>query len=320
MKWRDRPVLVTGATGLLGRHLANALRHREASVVAIVRDRPPGIDNLSILVYGDITDQALIERVLSEYDIRTVYHLAAQTQVQVANRSPVGTFDSNIHGTWSVMEACRRVGVDQTIVASSDKAYGWSPDPYDESMPLDPVFPYDVSKACADLIARSYAHTYDMPVCVTRCGNLFGPGDLNWQRLIPGTMRSILRGEMPVIRSDGSLRRDYFYVEDAAGAYLHLAEQMDEDPSIQGGAFNFSAGPPITVLEMVRQIAQSLGFEDGVAVDIRDTAKGEIFSQHLDCSWAKERLGWVSQWPMADALKITADWYRGYLGDRDGDA
>lgn len=313
MKWRDRPVLVTGATGLLGGHLVEALQARGAMVVTLVRDQivyrgAPG----DAEVCGDVTDQALVERVLAEYDIQTVFHLAAQTQVQVANNSPVGTFDSNIRGTWSVLEACRRVGVEQIVVASSDKAYGQSPMPYDESTPLDPAYPYDVSKACADLIARAYAHTYNMPVCVTRCGNLYGPGDLNWQRLIPGTIRSLLYGEMPIIRSNGSLSRDYFYVEDAAQAYLHLAERMDDDPSIHGWAFNFSAGLPVTVLGMVGQIAKAMGLN--VAVDIRDTAKGEIQSQHLDCSWAKERLDWEPQWTRHDALAKTAAWYRTYLG------
>jgi CDP-glucose 4,6-dehydratase len=235
--WQDRPVFVTGAYGLVGSATVALLRKAGASVVVLQRDIVPqselvrsGLENELIRVQGDLSDQLALERIVGEYEIKTVLHLAAQAIVGVANRNPVSTFESNIRGTWNLLEACRRSPlVSQIVVASSDKAYGDQPIlPYTEDMPLLAKHPYDVSKACTDLIAQSYAGTFGLPVTVSRCGNFYGPGDLNWNRIVPGTIRSIMRGERPVIRSDGTLTRDYFYVEDGAQAYLALAEKMAE--------------------------------------------------------------------------------------------
>ncbi|HEY2015955.1 MAG TPA: NAD-dependent epimerase/dehydratase family protein, partial [Bryobacteraceae bacterium] len=261
--WLNRPVLVTGATGFLGAWLTRSLVEAGADVVCIVRDwvpqsallRSQAIDQVQ-MVRGDICDRDLVERTIGEYETGMVIHLAAQTIVGIANRNPISTFQSNIQGTWTVLEACRRSpGVRSIIVASSDKAYGDQQIlPYNEETPLEGRHPYDVSKSCADLIAQAYAITYGLPVAITRCGNFYGGGDLNWNRIVPGTIRSILNGERPVIRSDGQYVRDYFYVEDGAAAYMLLAEQLYERPELRGMAFNFSNEIEVTVLELVRRI------------------------------------------------------------------
>src|SRR5437660_2273270 len=252
--WRDRRVLVTGCTGLVGAWTTRALLERGAHVVGLVRDAVCGSELVRgglisriDAVRGCIEDQPLLERVLAEYEVQTVFHLAAQTIVGIANRCPLSTFESNIKGTWCLLEAARRCGHrPDVIVASSDKAYGEQAElPYTEETPLSGRHPYDVSKSCADLLALTYHHTYGLPVCVTRCGNFYGGGDLNWNRLVPGTIRSVLRGEAPVVRSDGTNVRDYFYVKDGACAYLHLAECLachgcdSRDTEIAGQAFNF---------------------------------------------------------------------------------
>ena len=232
--WRDRPTLVTGGTGLVGGWLVSRLVEAGADVVCLVRDWVPqsqlvrsGLWDRVQVARGDVNDQPFVERVLGEYEIDTVIHLAAQTIVGIANRNPVSTLETNVGGTWRILEACRRSPlVRQIVLASSDKAYGDQAHlPYDESTPLQGVHPYDVSKSCADLVAKMYAVTYGLPVCVTRCGNFYGGGDLNWNRVVPGTIRSVLRGERPIIRSDGTFVRDYFYVEDGAAAYMLLAER-----------------------------------------------------------------------------------------------
>ncbi|MBN1506869.1 MAG: NAD-dependent epimerase/dehydratase family protein, partial [Sedimentisphaerales bacterium] len=261
--WLDRPVLVTGATGLVGAWLVRRLKEAGADVVALVRDWVPQselarcrlIEQIRV-VRGDVRDQALLERALGEYEVDTVVHLAAQTIVSIANRNPVGTFESNIQGTWALLEACRRSPtVKQIVVASSDKAYGEHTDlPYHEDTPLQGRHPYDVSKSCADLIALTYAHSFSLPVVITRCGNFYGGGDLNWNRIVPGTIRSVLRGQRPVIRSDGTYIRDYFYVEDGAAAYMLLAERLAVQPQLRGQAFNFSNELQVTVLELVERI------------------------------------------------------------------
>lgn len=311
--WLGRVVLVTGATGLLGGWLVRRLLAEGAEVVTLVRD---GIPDAMLhsearvrVVRGDIEDQACVERVLNEYAVSAVFHLAAQTIVGTANRNPVSTFEANVAGTWRVLEACRRSPwVEAIVVASSDKAYGeQSVLPYTEETPLQGRNPYDVSKSCADLIAQSYAHTYGLPVCVTRCGNLFGGGDLNFNRLVPGTIRSVLRGEPPVIRSNGKFVRDYFYVEDAAGAYLQLAERLLEDRSLTGHAFNFGSYRPMTALAMVEAIL------DAQASPLRplilDEAKNEIPDQHLDCAKAHDLLGWSGGVPLDEAIRRTVAWY-----------
>jgi CDP-glucose 4,6-dehydratase len=318
--WRDRPVLVTGATGLVGSWLVKRLAKVHAEIVCLVRDWVPQSELISgslldyvKVVRGDMRDQALLERCLGEYEIATVFHLAAQTIVGVANRNPVSTFESNIGGTWSLLEACRRSpAVQQIIVASSDKAYGdQTVLPYDETTSLRGKHPYDVSKSCADLISAAYAHTYCLPVCVTRCGNFYGGGDLNWSRIVPGTMRSIIRGERPVIRSDGSCLRDYFYVEDGAAAYMHLAEKMSSDPEVIGEAFNFSNEVRLTVAELVERI---LGIaRSSLQPDIQAVSKNEIMHQYLSAEKARRLLGWSPEFGIDDALQSTMAWYRQYF-------
>jgi len=318
--WRDRPVLVTGATGFLGYWLSCKLIDAGTDVVCLVRDRVPQCELMRTqlvdrvkLVRGDVQDQELMERVLGEYEIDTVFHVAAQTIVSIANRNPISTFDTNIRGTWSVLEACRRSpAVKQIVVASSDKAYGDQEKlPYDESTPLEGRHPYDVSKSCADLIAQTYAKTYDLPVLITRCGNFYGGGDLNWNRIVPGTIRSILRDQRPIIRSDGSYIRDYFYVEDGAAAYIHLAERLAEQPQLRGEAFNFSNEIQITVLKLTERILSLMG--SSLRPDVRNKARNEIQHQYLSAAKAREMLGWSPLYDLDSGLKKTISWYRDFL-------
>jgi CDP-glucose 4,6-dehydratase len=318
--WRGRSVLVTGCTGFLGTWLTTSLIHRQAKVVGLVRDRVAeapffldGTDRKITTVHGALEDYPVLERLINEYEIDTVFHLAAQAIVGVANRNPLGTFEANIRGTWNLLEACRRnPGVSRVVVASTDKAYGSHAElPYTEDYPLRGTHPYDVSKSCADLIATAYHHTFATPVCVTRCGNLFGPGDLNFSRLIPGTIRSALLNERPIIRSDGSMIRDYIYVEDGAAAYLLLAEKM-EDPGIHGLAFNFGTGAPLSVLDVTYLILKIAGRENSEPV-ILNEAKAEIPKQYLSFDLARKRLGWEPAGGVAERLGGTIDWYRQYL-------
>jgi CDP-glucose 4,6-dehydratase len=317
--WCDRPVAITGANGFLGSHLTGLLADLGASIVVLERDdvRPSSVVDqwrarVSV-VEGDVTDQPLLERLLGEYEVRTVFHLAAQTQVVVANDNPVSTFDSNIRGTWSLLEAVRRSPrVQHVISASSDKAYGTQPRlPYDEEMPLRPVNPYDVSKASADLLAQSYHQTFGTPVSITRCGNFFGPGDRNWDRIVPGTIRSLLRGERPVIRSDGSLVRDYLYVVDGALAYVCLAEAMAAQPTTIGEAFNFSTERPLSVLDVVALLQKTVGTD--LDPEILGVARAEIDAQHLSSRKAREQLKWAPRYSLEDALDETVAWYRNEL-------
>lgn len=318
--WQDRRVLVTGATGLVGGWLVQRLRRAGADVVCLVRDWTPGsmliqdgdLAELTV-VRGDICDQESLERILGEHEIETVMHLAAQTIVGIANRNPISTFEANIGGTWKLLEACRRSpNVSQIIMASSDKAYGEAEKlPYREDTPLNGMHPYDVSKSCGDLIAKTYANTYDLPVCVTRCGNFYGGGDLNWNRIIPGTIRSVQRGEAPVIRSDGSFVRDYFYVEDGAAAYMHLAEQMAERPELAGEAFNLSTEIQVSVLEVVQSVLNAM--ESKLDPVVLGQASHEIKHQYLDASKAREMLDWKPLFSFEQGLKRTIQWYSNYL-------
>lgn len=319
--WRDRAVAVTGATGFLGSHVTAVLVELGAAVVTLVRDDvPPSAVSRSwtgkvTAVRGAVEDRATIERLLAEYEAKTVLHLAAQSQVGVANRNPVSTFEANVAGTWALLDATRRSPkVEQVVTASSDKAYGAQPVlPYDEDMPLRAVNPYDVSKACADLVSQCYFSTFDVPVCITRCGNFFGPGDHNWERLVPGTIRSLLRGERPVIRSDGTMVRDYLYVVDGALAYLLLVEAMAKDPSVIGQAFNFSTETPLTVLELVAKLQEAAG--TSLEPDVQATATHEIDSQFLSAAKARKVLGWEPTMSVEEALAETVEWYRAHLGD-----
>ena len=319
--WRDRPTLVTGGTGLLGGWLVRFLLEAGADLVCLVRDWVPQsalvrdrlIDKVKV-VRGEVENRALLERILGEYEVDTAFHLAAQTIVGIANRNPVSTFETNIAGTWSLLEACRRSPtVKQVVLASSDKAYGDHDKlPYDEDMPLNGQHPYDVSKSCADLIARSYAVTYDLPVVTTRCGNFYGGGDLNWNRLVPGTIRSVLRSQRPVIRSDGAYIRDYFYVEDGAAANILLAEKLAEPPSLRGQAFNFSNEMQVTVSELVKRILSLMG--SNLEPEILNQASNEIHHQSLSAEKARKILHWSPLFTLDSGLQKTINWYRDFLG------
>ena len=319
--WQDRPTLVTGATGLLGGWLVRQLLAAEADVVCVVRDWVPQsefvrarlLDRVKV-VNGDVRSQSLLERALGEYEIDTVIHLAAQTIVGIANRNPVSTFKTNIAGTWALLEACRRSpAVKQIVVASSDKAYGEHKQlPYDEDAPLMGRHPYDASKSCADLIAQSYAATYGLPVAITRCGNFYGGGDLNWNRIVPGTIRSVLRGQRPVIRSDGKFVRDYIYAEDGAAANMLLAQQISINKSLAGQAFNFSNETQVTVSELVDRILKLM--KSDLQPDVRNEATNEIRQQYLSARKAREVLGWKPLFSLDEGLQRAIDWYREFLG------
>ena len=316
--WKNRNVFVTGATGLLGSWLVEALLERRANVVCLVRDQVPRcrlvtsgtIERVSV-VRGELEDFETTLRAINEYEIDTVFHLAAQTIVGTASRAVLSTFEANVRGTWTLLEACRATGklVERILVASSDKAYGDHPKlPYTEDFPLQGRYPYDASKACAEIVAFSYAKSFRLPVATTRCGNLYGGGDLNYSRIVPGTIRSALLGERPIVRSNGKLVRDYFYVEDAALAYLHLAERLVE-LDLGGQAFNFGTGTPQSVLELVKKILAACGRSD-LEPRVLDQATNEIEAQTLDSGKAREVLGWSPRFTLEQGLARTVDWYR----------
>lgn len=318
--WQDRPVFVTGGTGLVGGWLVKRLVEAGADVVCLIRDHVPQSELLTSgdikrvkAVTGNVCDQALLERALGEFEIDTVIHLAAQTIVGIANRNPISTFETNIQGTWSLLEACRRSPkVKQIVIASSDKAYGDQENlPYSEDCPLQGRHPYDVSKSCADLISHTYAHTFGLPVAITRCGNFYGGGDLNWNRIVPGTIRALLRGDRPIIRSDGQFVRDYFYVEDGAAAYMMLAEKLAEHPQLRGEAFNFSNEIQMTVLELVAQLTSRLGSD--LTPDIRCEANNEIKHQYLSAEKARKMLQWTPLFTLEQGIERTISWYRNFL-------
>ncbi len=318
--WRSRSVFVTGATGLLGSWMVEELLARGANVVALVRDEvmksrfysENDLHTRVDTVRGRLEDYDCLERAINEYEVETVMHLGAQTIVGTANRGPRATFEANVRGTWNVLEACRvNPTVKRIVVASSDKAYGDQEKlPYEEDAPLIGRHPYDVSKSCTDLIAISYAHSFGLPVTVTRCGNLYGGGDLNWNRIIPGTVRSVVQGERPIIRSDGTFIRDYFFVKDAVHAYLHLAECMDDD-KLHGHAFNFSNEIQVTVLELTKQILKVMGSD--LEPQVLNEAKNEIKHQYLSARKAREMIGWEPRWSLAEGLVDTVEWYRRLL-------
>ncbi|MEW6001036.1 MAG: GDP-mannose 4,6-dehydratase [Nitrospirota bacterium] len=318
--WLNKNVLVTGCTGLLGSWLTEELLKEGANVIGLVRDYVPRsriyrdriIEKITT-VSGSLEDYHLLERALNEYEIEVVFHLAAQAIVPIANNNPLSTFESNIKGTWMLLEACRRnKRIKKVIVASSDKAYGEQKIlPYTEDMPLRGRNPYDLSKSCADLTAQMYFHHYGLPVCVTRCGNLFGGGDLNFNRIVPGTIRSVFYGERPIIRSDGKYVRDYFYVRDASKAYILLAERMD-DSRIAGQAFNFGNDTPLSVLEITNEILSLMKRSDLEPV-ILNEAKGEIREQFLSAKKAREMLGWKPIFSLREGLSEAIEWYKDYL-------
>ena len=318
--WRDRSVLVTGCTGLLGNWLVAELLERGALVTGLVRDLVPqsrlyaGEWYRQInIVRGCVEDLSTVERTINEYEVDTVFHLAAQTIVGVANREPLATFETNIKGTWNILEACRRVGgVSRIVIASSDKAYGDQLVlPYSETTPLQGEHPYDVSKSCADLISRAYYVSYGLPVCITRCGNFYGGGDLNFNRIVPCTIRAALRDKPVVIRSDGTFIRDYFYAKDGVLAYLHLAEQMDRK-EVLGEAFNFSNELQISVRGMVDRVLKLMG-KSHLEPVVLNRANNEIKHQYLSADKARKMLGWESKYPLEEGLKETIEWYKNFF-------
>jgi len=322
MQWKNRNVFITGADGFIGAWLAKRLVGFKANVVILIRDlkcdatyRHLGLERVLTRVEGDLGDYRLLERILNEYSVDTCFHLAAQALVQVANRSPLSTFESNIRGTWNMLEACRNTKtIERVVVASSDKAYGVQAKlPYTEETPLLGLYPYDASKACADVLARSYAVSYGLPVAVTRNANTYGGGDLNFSRIIPDAIRSCLRNETFVIRSDGTPERDYMYVEDAVSGYLALAEQM-ESRGVRGEAFNFGTGQPVSVLKLFSTIARLCG-RPKVKPRILGTARNEIDRQYLAIGKAKKILGWHPAYSLEHGLKSTIAWYKRYLKD-----
>jgi CDP-glucose 4,6-dehydratase len=318
--WEGKPVLVTGATGLLGGWLVPALARKGAQVVALIRDGCPrsalvqeGWLNQIATVQGTLGDYGLIRRALAEYGIETIFHLAAQTLVGIAKEDPIGTLEANVQGTWNLLEAARTTRKCQVLVASSDKAYGEPKSlPYKEDHPLCGKYPYDVSKSCVDLISLMYATTYKLPVGIVRCGNLFGGGDLNFSRSIPGLILSTLRGERFEIRSDGHYVRDFLYVEDAAAAYMLLAEKMAADESLIGEAFNFSLESRLTVLQLVDLVLRMMNRTDLEPV-ILNRASGEVREQYLTAEKAKKVLGWSPQFSMEKGLRRSIEWYQAYL-------
>ena len=319
--WKGKNVFITGCTGLLGSWLTKALVERGANVTGLIRDLVPksnlnwsGFNKKITIIRGELEDYFLLERALNEYEIDSVFHLGAQTIVTIANRNPISTFETNIKGTWNLLEACRRSPKIQKIVfASSDKAYGAQEKlPYNETNPLEGSHPYDVSKSCADLLCRSYYETYHLPVCITRCGNFYGGGDLNFNRIVPGTIRSVLNKEQPIIRSNGKMIRDYFYIEDGVEAYLTLAEKMDED-NIHGQAFNFSNEEPLTVLEIVDKILAVMDCE--LEPIILNKSSNEIESQFLSANKARKILKWKPRYTMENGLKKSIDWYKSFFQD-----
>ncbi len=322
MNWKERRVFVTGGTGFIGSWLVRYLLEQEAYVVVLVRDWDPqsqlirsGDIQQTRVVNGPLEDYAILERAINEHETDTVFHLGAQTLVGTAMRSPLPTFEANIRGTYNLLEACRVHSgiVKRVVVASSDKAYGEVEQlPYREDTPLQARNPYDVSKSCPDMIALSYAHSYRLPVAITRCGNVYGGGDLNWSQLVPGVIRSVLGDQKPVLRSDGSFTRDYIYVSDVVNAYVVLASKISEK-GVQGEAFNFGLQSRVTVMEMTRAVLRQMGREDLQPI-IRNEAKGEIKDQSLDSTKARNILGWTPSYKLEDGLKETIRWYRKYFG------
>ncbi|MBI4855244.1 MAG: GDP-mannose 4,6-dehydratase [Acetobacterium woodii] len=324
--WKNKNVFITGCTGLVGSWLTKLLLDEGANVVGLVRDRVPRsilwsaskefdyIKDRLTVVNGNVEDYFILERAINEYEIEVIFHLAAQTIVGIANRNPLSTLESNIRGTYNLLEACRRneKTIKAVVVASSDKAYGEQKDlPYNEDTPLQGSHPYDVSKSCADLIAYAYYVSYKVPVCVTRCGNFYGPGDLNFNRIVPQTIRHALNNERPVIRSDGKFVRDYFFVKDGALAYKFLAEKMYEI-DIKGEAFNFSLEEPIAVLDLVNKILRLMKRED-LKPDIRNEAVNEIRKQYLSARKSRDVLGWKPTYTIEESIEETAAWYKEFL-------
>lgn len=319
--WEDKKILITGATGLLGSWLAKRLIKEKAKIFALIRDFDPQSELIRSedykkisIINGPLQDFSTLERAIASNDIEYVFHLAAQAIVGTAYINPLEAFESNVRGTYNLLEACRRFpqNIKGIIVASSDKAYGTSKDlPYHEGMPLKGIYPYEVSKSCADLIADSYFYTYNLPIAISRCGNIYGGADFNWSRIIPGTIKSLFDETAPIIRSDGKFLRDYLYVEDVVSAYLLLAEKLQEK-EIQGQAFNFAPGKPYSVLEIVT-LLQKIMKKQHLSPMILNSCKGEIKDQYLESSKANKLLKWSPAFSLDDGLKETVKWYEKYF-------
>jgi CDP-glucose 4,6-dehydratase len=320
MKWENQNVFVTGANGFLGSWVTKALTEKGANVVVIVKEEIPGstlgymsdvCDKLGQVVSGDITDLATVEKIFTEYEINTCFHLAAQALVGIANKSPLPTFESNIIGTWNVLEAARNCETfEGLVVASSDKAYGEHETlPYTEDFCLNALHPYDASKACADILSRTYFKTYGLPVAVTRCANIYGGGDLNFSRIVPDAVRAVLLDKELIIRSDGTPVRDYMYITDVVRGYLTLAEQLGK---VKGEAFNFGTNSPISVLGLVDKVIEVSEKTDLKPI-IKGEAKGEINRQYLHSKKAEELLGWKPKYSLDEGLKETIAWYDEYF-------
>jgi CDP-glucose 4,6-dehydratase len=325
VSWRDKSILVTGAQGFIGSWLVSRMLEEGARVVVLRRDIPAesrfgieGLEERCDVVLGDLVDYESLVRALNEYEVKAVFHLGAQTIVGTANRSPLSTYETNIRGTYLLLEACRAVGVvgdgiERVVVASSDKAYGSHDElPYSEDFALQPRYPYDVSKAATDMIARSYAVTYGLPVAVTRLANVYGGGDFNFSRIVPDTARALVRGDRPVIRSDGTPERDYIYAPDAVEAYLAIASSLD-DPAMYGRAWNAGAGRPYSVKEIVSRLIAVSGRDAEPDIQGEGTPHGEIDRQFLDSSRIREELGWEPRWELDDGLRETWAWYEQHL-------
>lgn len=320
INWQNKRVLVTGATGFLGSYLTRDLANAGAIVTVLERDYEPhsnfyrlGLDRTTRKVIGDVSNFFLMERILNEHEIEVVFHLAAQPLVLTANRAPLSTFESNMRGTWMLLEAARQSPLKpKVVVASSDKAYGDSIDlPYREIHPLRGAHPYDVSKTCTDLLAQSYFATYRLPISIVRCGNFYGGGDLHWSRIVPGTLRSLIRNENPVIRSDGTLKRDYFYIEDVARAYLAVGARMD-DEKIWGEAFNFGTETPVSAREMVNKMIAITG-KTNLQPEVLGQNHGEIAEQYLSTEKARTILGWRPTFSLDDGLAAAYRWYQEFF-------
>jgi CDP-glucose 4,6-dehydratase len=321
--WQGTSVLVTGAQGFIGSWLAERLLDEGARVMVLRRDFDPasrfrtdGVEQRCTVVLADLVDYESLLRILNEHQVSAVFHLAAQTIVSTANRSPLSTFEANVRGTYNLLEACRTLegSLERVVVASSDKAYGAHDElPYREDFALQPSYPYDVSKACADLIARSYAATYGAPVAVMRLANVYGGGDLNWSRIVPDTARALVRGERPVIRSDGTPDRDYLYVEDAVEAYLAVAASLDRE-ELHGRAWNAGCGEPVPVLELVRRLVAASGKDLEPEIQGERSPHGEIERQYLDPTAIRQELGWSSRVDLDEGLRRSWAWYEGRLG------
>ena len=321
MFWKNRTVFITGATGFLGANLAKHLVEKEAKVICLQRDtvNPNALEILNLqdkvtVIQGAVQDFSLMSRILNEYEINAVFHLAAQALVGVANRSPLSTFESNIRGTYCLLEACRQnETVERIIVASSDKAYGSHKNlPYDENFPLQGLFPYDVSKTCTDFISQSFAHTYQLPVSIMRSANIYGSADLNLSRIIPGTIYSILQNERPIIRSDGTPVREFIYVDDVVDAYLLLAEKIEE---IKGEAFNIGSGEPVNMLDLVKTMLRVMGKEKDLPpiIKLKTKIEREIDAQYLSSDKIFKRFGWKAKFSLEKGLAETIEWYKNHF-------